>query len=72
LAGDGFSSQQFLFEDKLAEHVIVAFLIVGRKDKVVDVPNGSGGHGHVSVGEVVDYRALFRHAERVFPHCRRG
>jgi hypothetical protein len=54
LAGDGFSSQQFLIEDKLAEHVIVAFLIVGRKDKVVDVPNGSGGHGHVSVGEVVD------------------
>jgi len=70
--GDGFSSPQFLIEDKLAEHVVVAFSIgAGRKDKIADVPIESSGDGHVSVGEFVD-RPLFRHEDRVFPNCRRG
>jgi hypothetical protein len=56
----------------LTELVVVAFLIgVVRKDNVVDASNGRGGDGHVSVGEFVHCRPLFRHAERVFPHRRR-
>ena len=69
--GDGFSSPQFLIEDKIAEHVVAFSRGAGRKDKIADVPIESSGDGHVSVGEFVD-RPLFRHEDRVFPNCRRG
>ena len=64
---DCFSAPQFLNEDDLPEHVVVAVLIgVGRKDKAVDLPARRGGDGHAAVGEVVVHRSLFDHSERVF------
>jgi hypothetical protein len=44
----------------------------GRKDKIADVPIESGGDGHLSGGEFVDDRPLFRQEGSVFPNCRRG
>jgi hypothetical protein len=65
--GDHFSAPQFLNEGDLPEHIVVAVLIaVGRNDKAVDLPARRGGDGHAAVGELVDHRPLFDHAERVF------